>query len=744
MANKTWRKLLHDMVIGLGILALGGCAGRISLAPAMSATTGPADDLILIEDFEAASYGEWTVEGDAFGEGPRQGRMVGALGSGFAASRGGTGALTSPPFKIERDAIHFLFGTAESGVDGSAGDLAFQLLVNDEVVRTTVPSSRSSKFHAMFWEAWDVTEFKGEAGRFRIVDNSSWASISVDHIVQSDIPAERPPLERTIAVTKPVLNFPLKTGAVRHYIELVVDGKQVRAMDVELATDDIDYWVVTDLSPWLGKEVLIRTRLHPLGNPHILDRISVEDGIRDADDLYREALRPQFHFSSKRGWINDPNGLVYYDGEYHLYYQHNPYGWDHSRNDYNKTWGHAISTDLVHWTELPGVIHPDHLGTIYSGSAVVDEHNTTGFQTGKEKAIVAVYTSAGKRSPWSEGKPFSQSIAYSNDRGRTFTPYEGNPVQPNIKYINRDPKALWHEPTNQWVIVHQVGRAMAFFTSKDLKSWEFQSELETRSFSDCPELFQLPVDGDERNKKWILYGGNGAYFVGDFDGKKYTPETQAIRYSYGNCFYASQTFSNMPEEDGRRIQMAWGTVPMQDMPFNQQMMFPVELTLRTTDEGLRMFPYPVEEIEKIYGKEHIWIDTQLKPGQNILSNVEGELFDIDAEFEIGEADEFGFVLNGVPVVYNVDDNELSPGVVPVAPGRGRGRPTAELKPVEGKIRLRILVDRVSIEIFANGGRLYMPVRAIPKGDEKGLEVFTKGGNIKIGSLKVRELKSIWN
>ena len=160
-------------------------------------------------------------------------------------------------------------------------------------------------------------------------------------------------------------------------------------------------------------------------------------------DLYREALRPQFHFSSKRGWINDTNGPVYYDGEYHLYYQHNPFGWDHSRNDCNKTWGHAVSTDLVHWTELPGVVHPDHLGPIYSGSAVVDEHNTTDFQTGKEKPIVAVYTSAGGRSPWSEGESFSQSIAYSNDRGRTFTAYKGNPVQPNIEYINRDPRAIW-------------------------------------------------------------------------------------------------------------------------------------------------------------------------------------------------------------------------------------------------------------------------------------------------------------
>ncbi len=691
-----------------------------------------ADDLVLIEDFESESYGQWTTEGDAFGKGPREEDMVGALGSRSAASTGrsGVGTLTSPPFTIERNAIYVLLGAIE--IDGPAGEVAVQLLVDGDVVRTMSPS----RYHAMFWESWDVTDLKGKKARIRIVDNDTRrpAFIFVDHIVQSNIPAEGPVLERTIAVTKPILNFPLNTGAARHYIELVVDGKQVRAMDVELATDDIDYWVVTDLSPWLGKELLMRTRQHPLGNAQILDRISVEKGIRDSDDLYRKPLRPQFHFSSKRGWVNDPNGLVYYDGEYHLYYQHNPYGWDHSRNDYNKTWGHAVSTDLVYWTELPAVIHPDHLGTIYSGSAVVDEHNTAGFQTGNAKPIIAVYTSAGGRSPWSQGKPFSQSIAYSNDRGRTFTPYEGNPVQPNIEYINRDPKAIWHEPTSQWIIVlHFDGRAMAFFTSKDLKSWEFQSEFKSRYLVDCPELFQLAVDGDEDNKKWIIYGGSGAYYVGDFDGKHYTPETKITRYSYGNCFYASQTFNNVPEEDGRRIQMAWGTIPMRGMPFNQQMLFPVELTLHTIDEGLRMFAYPVEEIERIHGKEHAWTNVQLKPGQNILSNVGGELFDIDAEFEIGDADEFGFLINGVSVKYNAEKNELS-----------CGRPKTRLKPIDGKIRLRILVDRVSIEIFANDGRIYMPIRAIPEEDQKGLYIFTKGGSNTISSLKVHELKSIWN
>ena len=691
-----------------------------------------ADDLILIEDFEAISYGDWTVEGEAFGKGPIEEDMVGTLGRRVAVSTGkGVGTLTSPDFTIKRDAIYILWGTWEHVINGSAGDLAIELLVKDKVVRALIPTSPSSKFHAMFWEAWDVTQFVGDTGRIRIVDNSDWAGINIDHIIQSDVPAKRPLLERSINVTKPILNFPLKTGAARHYIELFVDGKQIRAMDIELATDDIDYWVVTDLSPWMGKELLMHTRQHPLGNKQILDRISVEDSIREADDLYRESLRPQFHFSSKRGWISDTNGLVYYNGEYHLYYQHNPYGWDHSRNDYNKTWGHAVSTDLVHWTELPDVIHPNHLGSIYSGSAVVDEDNTTGFQTSKEKPIVAVYTSAGGRTPWSEGKPFSQSIAYSNNRGRTFIPYEGNPVLPNIEYINRDPRVIWHDPPSQWVIVlHFHGRAMAFFTSDDLKTWKKQSEFESPYLIDCPELFQLAVDGNENNKKWIIHGGSGAYYVGDFDGKKFKPETEIIQYNYGNCFYASQTFSNVPK--GRRIQLAWGTIPMEGMPFNQQLLFPVELTLRTTEEGLRMFAYPVKEIESIYAKEYTRSDIDLTPGQSILSDVNGEFFDIDAEFEVSDAETLGFWINGYSIEYHSDKNEL------FCDGE-----KSKLEPICRKIRLRILVDRVSIEIFANDGLVYMPIRALPKKGQTGIEVFSNGGNSKIKNLKIYELNSIW-
>jgi len=347
--------------------------------------------------------------------------------------------------------------------------------------------------------------------------------------------------------------------------------------------------------------------------------------------------------------------------------------------------------------------------------------------------MVCVYTSAGGRSPWSITEKFTQSLTYSTDGGKTFIAYEGNPVRENLDYINRDPKALWYEPSKQWVIVlHFDGRAMEFFTSKDLKTWEWQSEFESTALVDCPELFQLPVNGDEQNKKWVLYGGSANYYIGEFDGKKFTPESELNKFNYGNAFYASQTFNNVPESDGRRVQIAWARIPTSGMPFNMSLLFPVNLTLHNTEDGVKMFGYPVEEIKNLYAKEYKWNDIKLESGQNILSDVKGELLDINAEFELDDANEFGFIIKGKEIKYNVESSTLT-----------CDNRKVELSPDEGRIRLRILVDRASIEIYGNDGRIYMPIRAYPTEDQPGLKLFADE-DVKINSLVINELKSIWN
>jgi sucrose-6-phosphate hydrolase SacC (GH32 family) len=245
-------------------------------------------------------------------------------------------------------------------------------------------------------------------------------------------------------------------------------------------------------------------------------------------------------------------------------------------------------------------------------------------------------------------------------------------------------------------------------------------------------LFALAVDEDNSNKKWILYGGSGEYLIGSFDGHAFVSETEAIHFHYGNCFYASQTFNNIPAEDGRRIQIAWGRVAMPKMPFNQMMLFPVTLALRNTEQGPRMFAEPIREIEKLHKHRWWWNNEILEPGQNLLSQIQGEMFHIRAQIRLEDVQKTGFVIRDVPVTYNIEQKELS--------CQGKA---AHLIPVNKKIRLELLVDRTSIEIFGNDGQVYMPTGVILADNSKLLEIFTKGGNIVVESLEVFELDSAW-
>jgi len=566
----------------------------------------------------------------------------------------------------------------------------------------------------------------GKEGVIQIVDarTGGWGHINVDHIVQSD---ERPimDLEKSFVFDKRYLNFPVKNGAPMRRLTLSVDA-EVRYFDVELAEAEPDFWAFIDVAAFEGKTGILGTEVSRT-SPATLDPIVQADAIVGAEDLYEEKHRPQFHFSSRRGWNNDPNGLVYYDGEYHLFYQHNPFGWRWG----NMHWGHALSPDLVHWTELPDALFPDALGTIYSGSAVVDRQNTAGFQTGDEQVLVCIYTSAGSHAP--APVPFTQSIAYSNDRGRTWTKYDANPVLGHLRAANRDPKVLWHEPTSKWIMaLYLDGDDYALFGSPDLKSWAKVCDVVMPGTGECPDFFELPVDGDAANTRWVFWGANGNYVLGAFDGSDFVKEGEVhCLYAGGNA-YAAQTFSDVPADDGRRIQIPWMRQDMPGMPFNQMMGFPVELTLRTTAHGIRMFAEPVKEIQGLHAAKHAWANETLRPGDNPLAGLEGDLFDIRAEIELGDCEEFGFVVRGVPVAYNAAEGKLT----------CNGN-TATLEPVDGAIRLRILVDRASIEIFANDGRLYLPVGVIFEDDQQPLSVFAKGGPVELAGLTVFELRSAW-
>jgi len=563
---------------------------------------------------------------------------------------------------------------------------------------------------------------------------------------------------REFTCEKKYLNLPVNYGGEQRHLEFFVDGIKVREMQMALAAkDDADFWVYLELKDFQGKTATLTIDQLPQDVESGFSAIYQDDTFPDAQNLYKEKMRPQLHYSNKRGWNNDPNGMVWYDGEYHLFNQHNPYGWPWG----NMTWGHAVSRDMIHWQELGDAIHLDELGTIFSGGAVVDHNNTSGFQTGDEKPIVCFYTSAGGENPWSADQPFTQSMAYSIDRGRTFVKYDGNPIIGHIRGANRDPKVIWHEPSQKWIMVLFVEEAETdIFTSSDLKTWTKSSRLE--SFHECPELFELPVDGDMNNMKWVTYGAPSKYYIGTFDGETYIPETEKLPFIYGRNFYASQTFSDIPEEDGRRIMMGWGQVPMLGMPFNQLMTFPIELSLKSTDEGIRLFSKPVAEIENLHKKKHSFKNKMISDSEN-FDGIEGELFHIKAEFDVGKADYFGLVIREFQIYYDVQENQL----ICKAPENNidlnqfskefmemmkeeageflEFNPIkTSVKPLDGKIKLEIIVDRTYVETFVNDGRYYIPTGAYLTDRDPSIMVFSKGGKTKLNSLEVYELNSIWH
>ena len=443
-------------------------------------------------------------------------------------------------------------------------------------------------------------------------------------------------------------------------------------------------------------------------------------------DLYHEVHRPQFHFTPRKNWTNDPNGLVFYKGEYHLFFQLNAKGIRWGPN----TWGHAVSPDLVHWQQINHAIEPDEYGWIWSGSAVVDRNNTAGLKSGEEDTLVAIYTTGGYGSP---RNPTVQAIAYSNDRGRTWTKYKGNPVLGHVRADNRDPKVVWHEPTRKWVMaLYLDANDYALFGSRDLKKWERLCDVQLPQTGECPDFFELPVDGNPKNTKWVIWGGAGVYRLGAFDGTTFTPETDSLRAESGANGYAAQTWSDVPASDGRRIQMSWmagGKYP--SMPFNQQMSFPVELTLRTFPEGIRLCRKPVREIQLLFDAGHAWRDERLEAGKNLVPPTRHDLFHIRAEVELADAKSFGAIIRGVDLRYHVAEKKFT----------YLGRDVA-VEPADGRLDFEVLVDRTSLELFANGGKSSASFCFLPEAWDVPVEFYALDGGVKLTSLSIHELLSV--
>ena len=695
---------------------------------------------ILLSDFEESNYrwlpgGVWTAAGTSFGAGPAQGTLPnqqtvdGYFGKGLVNSYlvldSATGTLTSPFFTIQRKFIKFLIGGGSyRGEGGYGGETRMDLLVGGRVVRH---AAGPGAWEHLDWEQWEVGEFAGRSAQIQVIDTAtnSWGHINVDQIIQSDDAL-------TNGVITPInryLNFPVKSSNPAHTLALLVNGLAVQEFNIHLGTgSDHDFYAFVDLSAYQGATVIARVDSTNATSGQSADFIQSASPVT-ATPFYQETLRPIYHFTARRGFLNDPNGLVYDKGEYHLSFQHNPYDLVVG----NQNWGNAVSPDLVHWLELPEAIYGDALGQAWSGSSVIDVNNTAGFGA---QALVSFYTSAGghdNNNLMSQGQRFTQSLAYSLDFGRTFTKYTNNPVVYNVAGDNRDPKVIWYAPGHKWVMVFWLqNNDYGFFSSTDLKHWTQTSTFAFPNVIEVPELFQLPLDGNTNESRWIFYAGAGHYYVGNFDGNAFSAEYGPYCIRGGNSFAAGQTFNDMPVADGRRILMANATGNFPDMPFNAAMDFPVELTLRTTGNTPLIYVNPVREISLLRMSTNSWRSGPMLPGSNILAGATGEACELDARFQPGTATQIAIDLCGTPLIYdNIGRQITCEGI------------TQPLAPINGLVHLRMLADRGMVEIYGNDGLVYMPMSVPPVAGSQPISAVASGSGANVVSLSLFRLGSAW-
>ena len=492
---------------------------------------------------------------------------------------------------------------------------------------------------------------------------------------------------------------------------------------------------------------------------------------KSPENHYREKYRPQYHVTPEFNWLNDPNGMVYYKGEYHLFYQYNPY--TKTPGD-DKYWAHVVSTDLVHWEERPIALSPDQYGSMWSGSAVVDFNNSSGLfdDTSDQTGLIAYYTVTANGSALQR-----QSMAYSKDGGNTWIKYDGGkPIidsgtaplaghdvlrDPLTNNDFRDPKVFWHEESSQWMMI-VAGGPVRFFSSTDMIHWTPEA-MQTNIGTECADFYKLPVDGDRNKEKWVLSGCGVWYMIGDFKivGGVWTfvPDTnERVPYNNAPDVYAAQTFSDVPE--GRRIKVDWmvnisypfETGNITD-PWNGAMTLPYEMELKTMDGKVKLVQYPVQELDSLHTKEHKFQNVTVSPETvNPLKDLMLDKYEIKATIDIGTASEFGFNLRVgnnqyTAVRYHVGTRTLTldrtkSGASPK--GGFLSSYSEKVEPENGKIQLQMFVDWSSLELFAQGGAYPFTALIYPEPSSVGMEFYSSGGTATIDEMKVFELESIYN
>ena len=582
-----------------------------------------------------------------------------------------------------------------------------------------------------------------------LVANATESVFEVQHLVNEQNIV-------SLNVAKKFLHLPVQENAPECKIGIINNNKSEGVlMNVRLAREKVDYYVPYDISAYVGQDISIDIQGMP-SSSLCWKEIKLSDTF---DSSNRETYRPVYHHTPVYGWMNDPNGMFYKDGVYHLYFQYNPYGsmWG------NMTWGHSTSTDLTHWTYEGTAIVPDARGAIFSGSCVVDKDNTAGFGKG---AVVAFYTSA-KSTPW--GDIQSQSMAYSLDNGKTFIKYEHNPILTSTERDFRDPKVFWYAPGKHWVMMLAVGQEMQIYSSGNLKEWKKESSFGAMQGAhggvwECPDLVEVAVEGS-KEKKWVLicnlnpggpFGGSAAqYFVGSFDGKKFVNEspTQTKWLDWGKDNYATVTWSNAPA--GRCIALGWmsnwqyaNNVPTTQ--YRSANTLARDLTLYRVGGELYLKSKPSPEIKKARAEEKKIPTFEVKGNYEVASLLADNkgAYEIEMTIENKGTSKIDFSLMNekgekVAMYYDVVRKQFvmdrsASGIV----GFSRDFPAVTVAPVRNtdQIHLRLFIDRSSVEAFGEEGEYVMTNLVFPAEPYNRMVFSSDKGSYIVKSMNVYRLQ----
>ena len=739
-----FRTFLRAVAAGILLLSIPTWAG--------------AEERVLLDfNMQTPPPADWAVEGYAFGThnpvpGERQKQALGTRNQRYVQK----GRMASPGFTIESDYLEIdCAGTYHPT------EVAVVLMVDGKDQRSCSPEPGYGFLGAklpsprMFLPPdpgkyfFDVRNLLGRKAVLEIRDQHYDGLFFDVKITATDQGPDNGQTVITKAVDWVEYHFETKiedgyllvpvgplVGTPLQRVTVEIEGEEELSVHLPLAFGDIKtagYQAAYDLTPYPGKPLKVTYhRFAKSGPATFLTQREIPG--RDTSDR-----KPGFHVYNRIGMLNDPNGLVYYNDEWHLFHQ---FGYNLSHTD----WKHYVSKDLMHWEERPIALFHDAQGAMFSGSAVVDVLNTSGWGSKNEPPLVLAYTASSGNAGWKENDVIqAQCLAYSTDGGRNFIKYEGNPVLGHEQHIiknrpkdsdTRDPKIFWFSPTKgrdanakdgHWVMVLFERKGHTIYTSTDLKAWTKTGTI--KGFHECPELFPLAVDGDPENVKWIMYGARSRYHIGAFDGKTFKPETKKqIGMYYGDKCYASQTFNNTekgPDGQPRRIQTMWQGGRL------GQISLPVELTLKMTPLGLRLCMLPVKEIEKLYTRSEKADGLVLKPGAaNPLADLEGGLYDIDIEADLSEVKQLVLRVRGNEIVVQADETGLSIGKTMKIPGTH-------------KLHLRVVADNTSQDVYFGRHGLYYSPRTPIVNPDKSIHLDVEGGAVPFSKLRVHQLKSIW-